>query len=131
MKIDLPTRIINYSSDNDDEPQLMLEVCQANYFQGIVRTLTIEKETQAISGRPDVSQAEIVIRMMIYPSLIAAVKSHEGFESWPVSYQEFAMLPENFVVEWEQATFDLNPNWRGTPPLPRKKARRSSKESSS
>ena len=66
----------------------------------------------------DVDVAEYVQLLLIYPALIASVTDHQGFETWPVSFDEFLDLPEPFVLEWDAATFELNPHW--SPKMPTK-----------
>jgi len=34
-----------------------------------------------------------------------------GFDEWPISYDDFAQLPEQLVMLWETAAYDLNPHW--------------------
>jgi hypothetical protein len=59
----------------------------------------------------DVDPASAVLRKITHPDLVAAVVEAGGFEAWPVPYDEFAALPDRFVMEWETAVYELNPHW--------------------
>lgn len=112
-----------------------LTVSEATAEVGVYRTILIQNEydnqkavesTERDSAAPvDLHVASLrVLRTMMYPSMIAAVVEQKGFTDWPPSFEEFKMLPEMLIVDWEVATFDLNPHWRPaeTPKAPKAKA---------
>jgi hypothetical protein len=53
---------------------------------------------------------------LVYPSCLAAVVAHTGFDTWPLTPDEFQDLPRQFAVDWEIATFELNPFWQAQVP---------------
>jgi hypothetical protein len=56
--------------------------------------------------------ARRILHTMIYPTLIAGTVEAEGFEHWPITFAEFAELPEEMEPLWENAVFELNPHWK-------------------
>lgn len=74
------------------------------------------QQAQSEQGKPDpddlMALAESFGRCVLWPSLVAPVVEHEGFDHWPISADEFLALPETFVTEWERAVYALNPQWR-------------------
>lgn len=57
-------------------------------------------------------QVDSIIRFFLYPSLVASVIHQEGFDHWPITFEEFCELPDQFEVLWEEATFEINPHWK-------------------
>lgn len=53
---------------------------------------------------------------MIYPALIAASEPVNGFDEWPIPFDECIKLPEPFLIEWEDKVFTANPHWKPKPP---------------
>src|SRR3990172_4408689 len=95
-------------------------VTVADAEMGMYRTLLIEQaqaeedEAEKTAPRSETNLkgfAKRLLHTILYPSLIAAVVDHEGFEIWPVPFTVFAKLPEPLVIEWETAVFDLNKHW--------------------
>jgi hypothetical protein len=112
----LPTEEVVY--DDGAGVRVRLVVQQANYLQGLTRTLLIEQAFKEFSpewtGSP-VAQAETLIRGMAYPSMVAAVVEVDDgglFSEWPPTATEFLSMPQQFGTDWEFATFRLNPGWR-------------------
>lgn len=53
-----------------------------------------------------------ILRMLVYPDLIAPVVEQSGFEVWPVPFEDFLNLPEEIAIKWEDAVYKLNPHWQ-------------------
>lgn len=90
----------------------------ATYANGVTRTILIQRAREAEAGRAEPANLEdpavlasYFIRHNLYPSFIAATAEHEGFDHWPITPEELEALPEGFVVEWEQAVAETNPQW--------------------
>jgi hypothetical protein len=93
----------------------------ADLRMGMRRSLLIEEQNALWDQlREDLErqgndQLEItaisILRLNMFPSLIAAVTKQEGFDHWPISFDLFSKVPEELGVKWEEATFKLNPHW--------------------
>ena len=84
-----------------------VKVSEATALIGMRRSVMRRAGSDVESG--DVAGA--VLRTITYPDLVSCVVEAGGFESWPIAYDEFAGLPDQFVVSWETAVYDLNPHW--------------------
>lgn len=103
----------------DDELDIRLIISRADVTIGMERSLLISRAEPLAPLKEDASEldvmrheAQVYARSFLYPSLIASVVEHEGFDHWPVTPEEFTALPEPFVIDWESATFELNPHWK-------------------
>lgn len=93
----------------------------ATLRMGISRSLLIEGQKALWEKEKDdlVDQgfdllglfAQQILRTQMYPSLIAAVTKQEGFNTWPIAFEEFMELPEELGIKWEEAVGKLNPHW--------------------
>ena len=114
----LPSKTIEYS---DDDLEIRIVVQKANYQMGLVRTLLLQASFEGQKNVKGFKEANIfekaadIMKVMFYPNLIASVAEHEGFENWPISVELFLALPEELMVQWEHATFELNPKWAPAP----------------
>lgn len=76
------------------------------------------QQAQKEQGEPNPEDlaaiAESFGKCVLWPSLVAPVVEHAGFEHWPPTPDEFLALPEAFVLEWERTVYTLNPQWRLT-----------------
>lgn len=110
--ITLPSRTIHYAGEG---LLVQLTIQKANYQQGLRRTLLIQqilKDPSIIAVSEEVDQVRSIMGMLFYPSMIASVVQHDGFEHWPITLDEFMDLPEELMIQWEEATYELNPSWR-------------------
>jgi hypothetical protein len=103
-------------------PGKSVTVCPATYRMGLRRTLLMEQERKAIKdkGEVEVDLASSVGASMIYPTLIAAVVDHAGFDAWPPTSDQVMDMPEGFVMVWEKAAYECNPQWRAVLPEEKK-----------
>jgi len=104
-----------------DGRSVSLVIRKASVKQGLQRELLIDqlvRETEAKDfekmGLLDLSLFNL--QRTLYPSLIAAVSEAQGFDTWPIPFEEFIELDEDFVVLWEKVVFELNPSWMITFP---------------
>lgn len=101
----------------DDDLDIKLEIGEANVRMGMHRSLLIDKVTADLerSGNgasEDLEKAALdLLAVKFYPAFIAGVISHEGFDHWPVTFEEYIELPEMLCIKWENAVFTLNPHW--------------------
>ena len=116
----LPSKTIEYS---DDDLDVTLVVQKASYQMGLVRTLLLRSSWEGQEGIKNFGEQDVfekaadIMKVMFYPNLIASVAVHKGFDNWPISVEVFLALPEELMVQWEHATFELNPQWTPAPPL--------------
>jgi len=52
----------------------------------------------------DTDQDSRLLRLTSYPDLVACT-------TLPMEFDEFAALPDAFLLEWEAAARELNPHW--------------------
>lgn len=73
----------------------------------------IRRQQLALDARqnPPANIDHQLLRLLVYPDLIAAVVDNHGFDHWPITFDEYLELPEQFAYEWEQAVYRLNPHW--------------------
>jgi hypothetical protein len=68
------------------------------------------------------SEAKAALLAYTYPDLIAATTAHAGeialldericdLSVWPISPNDFLLIPDDLVIEWETATYAVNPHW--------------------
>lgn len=87
--------------------QLWVTVSEATVAIGIKRQNLLR---QARAEAP-ASFDEQLLRLLVYPDLIAATVDARGFDDWPISFDDYLALPEQFAYEWERAVYALNPHW--------------------
>lgn len=96
-----------------------LTVQEATLLIGLRRTRMAQEQDivirKALKEGP-LDQDEIVLRKMLYPDFIAPVVDavvivNGETLAWPLSFEEFAALPEELSIEWQNAVYELNPHW--------------------
>jgi hypothetical protein len=119
------TREVNYQ---DESMTVRLVVRPANTQIGMLRTLLIDTARQEERARGELQEGDLnelsrrILHTIVYPALIAATIEHEGFETWPLPFDQFIELPEPLEAAWEEAAYALNPHWRMVDPDKEKKA---------
>lgn len=81
-------------------------VSQATVRMGMARTRI---RTHGYE-RADLGEDEKILAVFTYPDLIAGTLSVVGLD-WPPSFDAFLELPEQMIVPWENAVYELNPHW--------------------
>ena len=84
-----------------------LQLSEATALIGMKRSVARASNRLSQSGE----LASSVLRGITYPDLTSCVVEASGFDEWPISYDDFAQLPEQLVMLWEAAAYDLNPHW--------------------
>lgn len=51
------------------------------------------------------------LRVFVYPNLISATVAQTGFGHWPITFEEFCDLPEDFFSAWQAAVREENKHW--------------------
>ena len=59
----------------------------------------------------DSDRDRLFLRRFTYPDLMASVVSQRGFGAWPITFDDYLDLPEQFAYDWEQAAYRHNPHW--------------------
>lgn len=95
-----------------------LVIGKADIRMGLRRSLMIEKQQSLLEeklvGLENALDmwAEASMRTVMYPSMVMSVVRQEGFDEWPIAFEEFASgIPEEFAITWEETVFKLNPHW--------------------
>lgn len=103
---------VTYVKDGWD---LDVEVTRANVRRGMVRTILATTGKALYEETPVINDTEkfgeFLLRISTYPDIIAATVSTRGFKEWPISFEEYLDLPEEFAGKWESAAYRLNPSW--------------------
>jgi len=86
-------------------------------FKTILEQQAQEDEDKAAVANPvdpnDLRRVSLrVLHLMMYPALVAAVTTQEGFDHWPITFDEFRTLPDELIIRWEEAVGKVNPHWR-------------------
>jgi len=124
-------RVVSYK---DDEYDVTFEVVQSDGRRGMYRSLLRDEAiSDLVKSRPDPVEGEIpapiseddnmwnmsdeLLHVHFYPCMIAGTRQATGFSHWPITYVEYALLPEGMLIAWEEAIFGLNPQWKLKPDL--------------
>jgi len=103
---------------------LKVLVEEANVLMGMKRTMLAQEARALLLGEdaanpdaqinlPDGDElALFLLRRHTYPNCIAATVKSEGFDHTTLTFEEFCLLPDRFVDDWENAALDFNPHWR-------------------
>lgn len=108
----MKTKIVTF---DDGETTARVEVSEATVLQGAKRSRL------RFEGDGEREQDRRIVRLFLYPDLIAAARTVEinGVLAEP-DFESFLRLPEQLVTQWETATFTLNPHWLPAEPSEKK-----------
>lgn len=109
------TEVVTYQ---DDDLVVELTVSQATILIGLTRTRLKVEQSKVEEDNPD----RRILRMVTYADLMACTVEAQGFDTWPISFDEFAELPEQLAIVWEDIVYRLNPHWLPGANAPEKKA---------
>ena len=97
-----------------------ITVGEATYQQGALRSVIAERQRRHMANVPvpevdddlamSIYLTESALRMLIYPAIVAATLEVSGM-AWPVAPEVIGAMDEQSIVAWEQAVFELNPDW--------------------
>lgn len=91
-----------------------LVLSKANVQIGMYRSMLMAagKDTMPEPGIDDLQKrGEWLLLTRVYPSLVACVVEHQGFEYWPPTFKDYLGMDEIPAFEWEIAAWELNPQW--------------------
>lgn len=101
-----------------------MEIKVISYSKGEeeLHKITVGEETAVMRMRRSSKQAAQIhveeedpdvriLRLVIYPDCFASVVDWGTFKS-PITFDEFANLPGQFVDDWAEAAWQLNPQWQ-------------------
>jgi hypothetical protein len=91
-----------------DGQTVTITVTRATAYTGVKRSM-LSYDGMKNSPKTD-DDAMRVLRTLTYPDLVAPVKEAIGIP-WPISFDEFIALPDDLVVLWESAVYEVNPHW--------------------
>ena len=105
-----------------DGKEVTLTISEATTRMGLLRTVFMEEaissfipEDAAKEMNPAIMASmntDRILGYFLYPALVASVRRQTGFDHWPLTLEEFGDLPAELEIEWEAATFELNPKWK-------------------
>ena len=94
-----------------DDAQVTLTIVRATARIGVARYQLISKGYGYIQENPDEDEALKALRVMVYPDCISGTSHAEGIE-FPTPFEQFVELPEDFVNQWADAVYAINPHWK-------------------
>jgi hypothetical protein len=108
--------------DFNDQPTKVV-VKRATIEDGVTRYIMATKGIE--ESEKDQNESRRVLRLILYPNLMAATLSVEGVEL-PMSFDAFRDLDEDTVNRWADAVYELNPHWQAAeePETDKKKSSR-------
>lgn len=106
-----------------DDRVVTLTIVRATTRIGVARYLLAGEGNRVNETETD--EALKILRLIIYPNCISCTTSVEGMD-WPITFDQFVDLPEDFVDKWLEAVYTMNPHWQG-PEVAEKNAPSSSK----
>lgn len=95
-----------------DNSQVEITVTRATAKIGVMRYLLVGQAIEA--NKKDEDEANRILHLTLFPDLTAATVATQGLKM-PLTFEEFIELPEEFVNQWSDAVYELNPHWR--PPV--------------
>lgn len=94
-----------------DDTTVTLTLIRATARIGVARYQLISKGYEHINDSPDEDEALKALRVMVYPDCICGTSQAEGIE-FPIPFEQFVELPEEFVNQWADAVYLINPHWK-------------------
>lgn len=92
-------------TENVQYGEITLTVSEATTLIGMKRSrMGVEA-----SGSTDPSIDRQILARITYPDLIAPLVDIQGMEI--PNFEEFLLLPEPLIIQWEKAVYGLNPHW--------------------
>jgi hypothetical protein len=93
----------------EDESPVILTIERATARMGVARFQMMLAGDEA--NKTETDEALKPLRLITYPDCITATVKAEGIP-WPLSFADFADLPEQVVNQWIEAVYQVNPQWR-------------------
>lgn len=103
----LTQKVIEYK---DDDIAVTLVLSRASGYIGFLRGTLISEAIEA--NKTETDNRKVYLHRFVYPDCIASVAKAEGFEVWPILFDDFIELPEQLVNQWAEAVNLLNPHWQ-------------------
>jgi len=100
----MDTETLVYHDDNLGD--VALTVAEATVLIGIKRT-RLKAEGRS-ANEEDIDRR--LLRLFTYPDVVAATTEAAGIP-WPLEFEEFLLLPDHLVSQWEQVVYRLNSHW--------------------
>lgn len=100
----------------DGDQAITVTVARANALMGMQRSIASyegvkdEIDQEAPGPANPQQQAARVLRSVTYPDLTACTVEARGIP-WPLTFEDFCELPDDFIVHWERAAYQVNPHW--------------------
>lgn len=89
-------------------------VSEATVQNGIMRTVLAQRVADEERNKTYNSSEESMlaaVKVAVWPSLVACVVEQNVSEEWPIPFEKFIALPDEFVGKWLEAVRSLNPHW--------------------
>ncbi len=94
-----------------DGNEIEIVVSRATTRMGIRRSLMIYAAMDAHDkAGKDEDEVAYILSYRTLPDLVAGTESVKGLD-FPPKMEDLLDLPEDFVSEWMQAIYELNPQW--------------------
>ena len=93
-----------------DGQKVALTIVRATARMGAERGHMIRTAFEEFEAHPEFEEALKNLRWSIYPSLVTATTHVDGME-WPMPFEKFIELPEEFIDDWLDEIYKQNPHW--------------------
>jgi hypothetical protein len=93
----------------DGDREYTVKLARATAHKGMTRSIMAYKSHGVNKEDPD--DARCTLRAITYPDLICSTQEATGFDEWPVPFDTFLNLPDEFVEAWERGAYTVNPHW--------------------
>ncbi len=93
-----------------DGTSVALTVVRATARIAAQRGYLLRTISEKIDKDPDFPEHLKLLNAVVYPMVISATSKVEGM-NWPMEFEEFLDLPEEFTDDWLDAIYKCNPHW--------------------
>lgn len=101
--------IVTYS---DEHTEAEIEVRRATVADGARRS---RMSADGLKNCGDAEFEEAFTHIRLYPDLLACSSGRivvDGVNIWPPTFEQFWQLPEEMVIQWQDAVYQANAHWR-------------------
>ena len=96
---------------NLDGKNVALTLIRATARIGAERAYMIGTAFEYFKEHSDFPLSQQGLKWLLYPNAVCGTASVDGMP-WPITFEEFGELPEDFIDEWEAGIYTVNPHWQ-------------------
>lgn len=115
--------------DLSQEKEVVLTIAEATSATAARRIAQILRVNRKYGDDPNEDQQTEQVLATRLATLEAGTQMVAGLP-WPISIKDFGELPDPFVTLWEQAVYELNPQWNPAASLSKEALEKNARSSS-